>query len=477
MHMIRKFSIPLFTALFSLLILSGCSGSGSSDTSSSTDTDHPPVTSTAPADGATEVGTNTKVVAFFDGAMNPDTITQSSFTLKGEGEAAIDTSKVTYDADTHSATLEPNGGLASSKLYTATFTTSVKNDNNVALTVEFTWSFTTGAAADITAPTVESSSPADGATGVTLNTEVGVVFSEAIDPATLTSDSFKLTKDTGGTVAGTLKYTNPNTVVLTPDSNLDTESSHTLTLNTALTDLAGNPLAQVTIGFKTGTEIASGPEKVQLGTAENYVLLAKTGISTTGATAITGDIAVSPGSRTTLTGFDETMSTDTTYATSSHVTGKLFAASMSSPTPSNLTTAVSNMETAYTNAAGRSDPDFSNKGAGEIGGLTLEPGLYNWGTGVTVTNDVTLNGGANDVWIFQISKSLVLQDGASVVLTGGAIPENIFWQVAEGVTLKAGATLNGVVLSKTGVDLLSGAVLNGRGLAQSAVTLDGNEIK
>jgi len=134
------------------------------------------------------------------------------------------------------------------------------------------------------------------------------------------------------------------------------------------------------------------------------------------------------------------------------------------------------MELAYTDAAGRSDPDFTELGAGEIGGLTLDPGLYKWGTGVLVSSDVTLEGSATDVWIFQIAEGLKLQDGKSIILTGGALPENVFWQVAEDVTLQAGTTFSGIILGMTGTSMNSGAVLNGRALVQTAVTLIANDI-
>jgi hypothetical protein len=266
------------------------------------------------------------------------------------------------------------------------------------------------------------------------------------------------------------------TPVFSPDADLAVNTVHTLTLNTSIADLAGNTLALTSLSFTTGATASSSRPVVELGSAGNYVLLAKTGISTTGTTAILGDIAVSPVARTALTGFDETLSTDGTFATSALVTGKLFAADMAAPTPTTLTTAVGDMETAYTDAAGRSDPDFTELGAGEIGGLTLDPGLYKWGTGVLVSSDVTLEGSATDVWIFQIAEGLKLQDGKSIILTGGALPENVFWQVAEDVTLQAGTTFSGIILGMTGTSMNSGAVLNGRALVQTAVTLIANDI-
>ncbi|HET8902820.1 MAG TPA: ice-binding family protein [Saccharospirillum sp.] len=478
MGILQRYSktfLTLFASLF-VVTLAACDGGSGNLENDTTVIASLAVTSTAPANTATAVGTNTKVVAVFNRSMQSDTISSSSFTLQGAGETQV-VSAVAYNADTQTAILTPNAALTASTVYTATVTTAVEDDTNTALLSNFVWSFTTGASADSSAPTISSNSPAGGATDVLRNTKVSVVFSEAIDPATLTAASFELSKDSDSSVvAGDLLYINPSTVVFTPDVNLEDTVAYTLTLSTAILDLAGNSLVLATFGFTTGSDVSSSPATVDLGTAGNYVILAKTGISTTGTTHITGDIAVSPESQTAMTGFSETLSSDGTFATSSFVTGDMFSADMTSPTPGDLTTAVSNMETAYTDAAGRVTPDFTELGAGEIGGLTLDPGLYKWGTGVLVTSDVTLNGSATDVWIFQIGQDLKLEDGKAVILTGGALPENVFWQVAGEVTLQAGTTFNGVVLSQTGIILKSGAVFNGRALAQTAVTLISNDV-
>src|SRR3989338_6320384 len=140
---------------------------------------------------------------------------------------------------------------------------------------------------------------------------------------------------------------------------------------------------------------------VYLGTAGNYVILAKSGISTTGTTSITGNIGVSPIDSTAITGFGLIMDSSNEFATSSLVTGKVYAADYAPPTPTTMTTAVSDMETAYTDAAGRTLPDYNDLGAGDISGMTLAPGLYKWGTGVTINTGVTLDckGNANSVFI------------------------------------------------------------------------------
>jgi hypothetical protein len=217
---------------------------------------------------------------------------------------------------------------------------------------------------------------------------------------------------------------------------------------------------------------------VNLGTAGNYAILAKSGISTVPASAITGNIAVSPIDSTAITGFSLTVDPTTEFSTSPQVTGKIYASDYASPTPSLLTTAVSDMETAFTEAAGRSLPDFTELGAGDIGGMTLVPGLYKWGTGLDIPTDVTLAGGPNEVWIFQVAGSLTMAGAKSIILSGGAQARNIFWQVAGGVGVDIGTTAHfeGNILTQAGINLNTGASINGRLLAQTAVTLDANTV-
>ena len=145
-----------------------------------------------------------------------------------------------------------------------------------------------------------------------------------------------------------------------------------------------------------------GPAPVSLGGAGDFVILAKSGISTVPQSTIIGDIGVSPIARGGMTGFSETMDGTNTFAQSTQVVGKMFAADYSSPTPLTLGLAVLDMQAAYTDAAGRA-PDFTELASGNIGGMTLQPGTYKWSTGVSILSDVTLNGGPNDVFIFQIA--------------------------------------------------------------------------
>jgi len=222
----------------------------------------------------------------------------------------------------------------------------------------------------------------------------------------------------------------------------------------------------------------SGPAKVSLGSAGDFAILAKTGISTTGTSSIVGDVGISPAAASFITGFGLTMDSSNEFSTSSLVTGRVYAADYAPPTPTEMTTAVSDMETAYTDAAGRTNPDHTELGAGDITSMTLAPGLYKWGTGVLISAaGVTLSGGADDVWIFQIAQNLDLADGAQVTLSGGAKASNIFWQVAGQATIGTTAVMKGIVLSQTTIVLNTGATLDGRALAQSAVTLDASTVR
>ena len=189
-------------------------------------------------------------------------------------------------------------------------------------------------------------------------------------------------------------------------------------------------------------------------------------------------MGVSPIDATAITGFSLMLDATTQFSTSPQVVGKVYAADYAAPTPSTVGTAVSDMVTAYTDAAGRTLPDFIELGAGDIGGMTLAPGLYKWGTGLTIPVDVTLAGGPNDVWIFQIAGSLTMAGAKRVILSGGAQAANIFWQVAGGVGADLGTSshFEGIILAQTGINLFTGASINGRLLSQTAVTLDANAV-
>jgi hypothetical protein len=204
-------------------------------------------------------------------------------------------------------------------------------------------------------------------------------------------------------------------------------------------------------------------------------MLAKSGISTVPTSAVTGDLGVSPAAATYITGFSLTADSTNVFSMSPQVTGKVYASNYMPPTPSNLTTAVGDMQLAFTDAAGRA-PDVTELGAGNIGGMTLTSGVYKWGSGLLIPTDVTLAGGPTEVWIFQIAQNLTVSSSVKVTLSGGALPKNIFWQVSGSANLGTTAHLEGVVLSQTAITLQTGASINGRLLAQTAVSVAGSMV-
>ena len=470
-------STLLFILILSVFLITGCSDDGSSDTP--TDTTSPLVSLTVPSSDGTLPDGN-KLTVTFDEAMDPATIDETTFTLVETISRVPVAGIVTYVGQT--AIFTPTESIDSIN-YTATITTGVKDLAGNALAADTVWSFT-GAAADVTDPTVTATNPAHLATGVILSKKIHATFDEAMDPETIDETTFTLVEtSTSDPVAGIVTYIGMD-AIFTPDGLLDAGLNYTAEITTGAEDLGGNPLAAGAATnpwtFTATDAIYEGPAPVDLGTAGNFVLLTKTGITTTGFTHITGDMGVSPIDSTAVTGFGLTMDATGTFSTSGLVTGNVYAADYTAPTPANLTTAISDMAIAYSDAAGRSLPDFTELGAGDISGMDLAPGLYKWGTGLLIdSTGVTLTANtADDVWIFQIADNLTVENAAIVTLAGPAQAKNIFWQVGGGTGVSLGTTVQfkGIILAEKGITFGSLASLNGRALAKTNVTLIANTI-
>jgi hypothetical protein len=321
-------------------------------------------------------------------------------------------------------------------------------------------------------PIMTLTDPVNNVTGVERNKIIAFTFSEAMDPLTINSTTFILMQGTTA-IPGTIGYSG-TTATFTPLNVLAAGTNYSATITTGARNFSGNSLANNSVWSFTTGGITAGQAVVDLGAARNYVILAKTGISNISTSAITGDLGLSPAATSYVTGLSLTDATG--YATSAQVTGKVYAADMAVPTPINLTTAVNNMITAYTDAAGRPLPDYSELSTGNIGGKTLISGLYKWTTSVTLPSSVTISGGVNDVWIFQIAGDLIMSNAVNITLIGGAQAKNIFWQVAGQVTIGTTSHFEGIILSQTGINFQTGASINGRALAQTAVVLDGNAV-
>lgn len=216
--------------------------------------------------------------------------------------------------------------------------------------------------------------------------------------------------------------------------------------------------------------VAYAPQApVDLASAGTFAILSKSGITDVYRSDVTGDVGASP-----ITGAAIGL-------TCTEVTGTIYTVNAAGPAcrvvdPVRLTATVGDMQTAYADAAGRTTPDVLNAGAGEIGGLTLVPGLYKWTSNLSISNDVTLSGGPNDVWIFQVAGNLSEAAAKNVTLIGGAQAKNVFWQTAGAVAIGTTAHFEGTILSKTMIAMKTHASINGRLFAQTAVTLQMNTV-
>lgn len=327
-----------------------------------------------------------------------------------------------------------------------------------------------------TAPSVVSTVPVGAESNVALNTSISVNFSETMDNTTIDATTFTLSTETAD--AGAMNV--PGVVVPSngkamfwPAARLETNRTYVAKVSTGIKSLNGIPLAaDYTWSFTTGTSVAQ-EAPVDLGKAGDFAILAKSGISTVPGSTITGNLGVSPAAASYITGFSLSADATNVFSTTPQVTGKVYAADYQSPTPANLTAAVSDMETAFTDAASRA-PDATELGAGDIGGRTIGRGVYRWGTGLLIPTDVTLTGSASDVWVFQIAQDVTVASAAKIVMAGGAVPKNVFWQVAGKVELGTTSHFEGIVLAHTAIAMRTGASINGRLLAQTAVSLEGN---
>lgn len=419
------------------------------------DTTRPIVTATVPVSAASLVPINQKITAAFSEGMNPLTITPLSFTLKQGSIAVVGT--VTYAGLT--ATFAPLANLSPSTFYTVTVTTGAQDLAGNALAFDLNWSFMTSANLDVTRPTVVTTVPANGATGVGINQTINATFSEAMDPLTLTTASVRLTGPGGTLIPGIVSYVLISKIAtLTPALALASNTVYTATVRTGARDLAGNTFAGLSWRFTTGGT-AAGQPPVALGAATTFAVLAASTVTSTGATTVNGDLGLSPG--TAVTGFPPGIINGTL-----HVNDPASAAAQAA------------LLTAYNEAAGRTSGSIFV--TGNLGGRTLAPGLYVSNTSLEISSgDLTLDaqGDVNAVFILQMASTLTTTSGRQVILAGGAKATNVFWIVGSSATLGTGSVFKGSILAQASITATTGAVIEGRLLARTAaVSLDSNTI-
>ena len=462
-------------------------------TGATPDTTPPTVTSTIPANGATGVPINQAVSATFSKAMDPTTINAATFTLTGPGATPV-SGAVTYAAVGTTAAFTPTSNLAPFTTFTATITTGATDLAGNALASNFVWSFTTGATPDATPPTVTSTNPANGATGVCINKTVNATFNKAMDPSTINTATFTLAGPGSTPVTGTVSYNvTSNVATFTPASNLATNTTYTATLTTGATDLAGNALASnFAWMFTTGATTCQAP--VNLGAAASFADFGGgAGMTNQGIkSVVNGDIGTT-GVSTKVTGFHDAgpgcIYTETPLNIGT-VNGKIYTAppppTVACPSEGTAVTfgiatqAALDALTAYNTLASR--PGGPDPGAGQLGGLVLAPGVYTAASGsFQITgSDLTLDaqGDPNAVWIFQMATSLTVGGAGaprSVILVNGAQPKNVYWQVGSAATINGagGGTMVGTIIANAGVTTSTAGnaaitTLNGRALGLNA---------
>ena len=310
---------------------------------------------------------------------------------------------------------------------------------------------------DTLAPTVSSTNPINGATGVAVMT---ASFSEAMNASTITTSTFTVTGPGSTPVVGTVSYdASTHMARFIPTSALAVGTVYTARITTGAKDAAGNALASnYSWSFTTAAASGNQPTPV-LGAAGAFVVLAGSTVTSTGASILTGDLGVSPG--TAVTGFPPAVLTGTIHA------GDAASAA-----------AMAALTVAYNDAAGRTLAPVSV--AGNLGGLTLPPGLYKSTSSLAISSgDLTLDaqGDANAVFIFQMASTLTTSSGRAVILSGGAKAANVFWQVGSSATLGTTSVFKGTIMANQSIALNTGALLTGRALARiGAVTLAGNAV-
>jgi hypothetical protein len=307
------------------------------------------------------------------------------------------------------------------------------------------------------APTVSSTNPVSGANGMAIIT---ATFSEPMNQSTITPSTFVVFGPDQAPVTGTVIYDAATGLArFTPSSPLAPNTAYTVKLTTGAMDATGTALESDHAWTFTTSSTISEQTSPELGAAGRFTVLAGSTITSTGETTLTGDVGVSPGSA--VTGFPPA-----TLTGASHAGDARAAAGMADLTK------------AYDDAAGRKLAPVIV--AGNLGGLTLPPGLYKSTSSLSISSgDLTLDalGDPNAVFIFQIASTLTTTSGRAVILSGGAKSSNVFWQVGSSATLGTTSAFKGTIMADQSITLDTGAMLEGRALARiGAVTLAGNAI-
>jgi len=444
------------------------------------DTTRPLVTLTVPTSvlpAATNVATNTAITATFSEDMAPLTIVPASgpatFTLTS-GAAVATAGTVSYSVVGRTATFTPTTTLVAATLYTATITLAATDLASNALAgitatptvaANHVWTFTTATAADIMAPTITLTNPADLATNVALNASVNATYSEAMNAGSIAFKLLPTSTPLGTPLVGVLGYDALTHIsTFTPTNPLIANTSYTATI-TAATDLAGNALVAGTKPnpwtFTTGAAVVTGP--ISLGSAATFGIMATSAITNTGAgTMINGDVSLDPGTSCGLLPIQVNGAIHINDTVSAQARLDLLAGYNQAKAlpPGTTVTAGADISAVYP--------------------LGIPPGTYTSGSTILVSTPLILDAGGdvNATWVFQIGSSLTTS--ASISLANGAQAKNVFWVPTQDATIGVGTIFYGTILAGRDTTCTTGAVVNGRilsgAITAGTIALDTNTV-
>jgi hypothetical protein len=445
----------------------------------------PVVSSTNPIDGATAVPLNQIITITFNEEMNPETIDESSIIITTAGGGTV-SGTVAYSGTT--ATFTSTNALTANTVYNGRVKTLAKDTNGNALQTDFLWSFTTGIG-----PIVVSTDPGNNATAVPVNKIITATFNMPMNPLSLDDTTFTV-KQGANTVEGAISYSGL-TVSFTPTVQLETNKTYTCTITSGAKNVAGTPLAANYVwNFTTVVPVIGNPLPASTSNLFFGIFGGNAGITNQGLfTVVNGNIGTTAAS-TLVTGFKEVLTGDVytvTFLNEGLVMSEIFA---DAPAPGNATKAATALaglnaaQDAYVSISPASMPGGIDPGAGELGGLTLAPGIYKSDSGTfDITNgDLTLDakGDPNAIFVFQTASSLTVGDSSpsSVKLINGALAKNVYWYVGSAAVINyaGGGVMTGNIIANSGVTLSSPAnstnasvtTLNGRAISLvSSVTM------
>ncbi|MGZ5246825.1 MAG: ice-binding family protein [Flavitalea sp.] len=446
----------------------------------------PIVVSVNPANGATDIDLDADIKATFNELMNFSTINTSTFTIT-DGTSNVP------GVITHSGMeviFTPSDDFLPNTTYTAKIVAGVKDPAGNAMIEDYVWTFKTGAAPDIIIPSVVSVAPSNGELGVSLKTSVTAIFSEIMDSSTINASTFTLTQGTT-IITGNLSYSG-TTLTFVPSADLVHNTVYKGTITTGAKDLAGNSL-QADFVWNFRTEQAAVPAPTITGELFG-VFGGSAGITNQGLNTVINNGSIgTTGASTLITGFHEEngpIYTETDLNVGL-VKGKIYTAP---PAPGDETSfaiaqkGLADATALYLSISPASKPGGIDPGAGELGGLTLAPGIYKSESGTfKITNgDLTLDakGNPDAVWIFQTAAGLTVGiagpvGARSVKMINGALPKNVYWHVGSAATINGagGGVMVGNIIASAGVTFstpgnATQTVLDGRAISLNAsVTL------